>query len=151
MEPDTWLGMETGCSLNCIILRSPFPGGLDSKQSAMWETWVRLLGWKDPWRKEWLTSPVFLPGEFHGQRGLAGYSPWGLKESGRAERLTTTPPPFTDPQTLVFPGRLRQCQTFQQNLSSMRAGLKLNHFLPTSWGRETSWQVSFQNIWEHLA
>ena len=33
-----------------------------------------------PWRKEWLPTPVFLPGEFHGQRNLAGYSPWGRKE-----------------------------------------------------------------------
>jgi len=30
---------------------------------------------------EWQPAPVFLPGEFHGQRILAGYSPWGLKES----------------------------------------------------------------------
>jgi len=32
------------------------------------------------WRREWQPTPVFLPGEFHGQR-LAGYSPWSLKES----------------------------------------------------------------------
>ena len=35
---------------------------------------------KIPWRKEWLPTPVFLPGECHGQRSLAGYSPWGCKE-----------------------------------------------------------------------
>ena len=29
----------------------------------------------------WLTTPVFLSGEFHGQRSLEGYSPWGFKES----------------------------------------------------------------------
>ena len=29
------------------------------------------------------TTPVFLPGEFHGQRSLVGYSSWGLKESGQ--------------------------------------------------------------------
>ena len=34
-----------------------------------------------PWRREWLPTPAFLPGEFHGQRSLAGYSPWGFKES----------------------------------------------------------------------
>ena len=33
-----------------------------------------------PWRKEWQPSPVFLPGEFHGQKSLAGYCPWGHKE-----------------------------------------------------------------------
>ena len=34
---------------------------------------------KIPWREEWLPSPVFLPGEFYGQRSLAGYSPWGCR------------------------------------------------------------------------
>ena len=29
---------------------------------------------KIPWRKEWLPTPLFLPGEFHGQRNLAGYT-----------------------------------------------------------------------------
>ena len=33
------------------------------------------------WRREWQLTPVFLPGEFYGQRSLAGYSPWGHKES----------------------------------------------------------------------
>ena len=36
---------------------------------------------KIPWRREWLPTPVFLPGEFHGQRSLAGYVPWGCKKS----------------------------------------------------------------------
>ena len=30
-----------------------------------------------PWRRAWQPTPVFLPGESHGQRSLAGYSPWG--------------------------------------------------------------------------
>ena len=37
---------------------------------------------KIPWRRTW--ESVFLPGEFHGQRNLVGYSPWGHKESGTA-------------------------------------------------------------------
>ena len=37
-------------------------------------------------RKEWQSSPIFLPGEFHGQRSLEGYSAWGRKESGMTER-----------------------------------------------------------------
>ena len=40
---------------------------------------------KIPWRKEWQATPVFLPGEFHGQRSLSGYSPWGRKESDTME------------------------------------------------------------------
>ena len=38
--------------------------------------------------KPGLPTPVFLPGDFHGQRGLAGYSPWGHKESHMSVRLT---------------------------------------------------------------
>ena len=46
------------------------------------ETWVRSLGREDSLEKAWHPTPVFLPGEFHGQRRLVvGYSPWGLKES----------------------------------------------------------------------
>ena len=37
--------------------------------------WVR----KIPWRRKWQPTPVFLPGEFHGQRSLASYNPWGLR------------------------------------------------------------------------
>ena len=46
---------------------------------AMWETWVRSLGWEDPLEQEMQPPPVFLPGESHGQRSLAGYSPWGCR------------------------------------------------------------------------
>ena len=41
---------------------------------AVQETEVQSLGGKMPWRREWLPTPVFLPGEFHGQRSLVGYS-----------------------------------------------------------------------------
>ena len=43
--------------------------------------WVRSLGQEDPLEEGMATTPVFLPGESHGQRSLAGYSPWGCKES----------------------------------------------------------------------
>ena len=42
-----------------------------------------------PWRRAWEPPPVFLPGESHGQRSLAGYSPWGNKELNMAERAHT--------------------------------------------------------------
>ena len=45
---------------------------------------------KMPWRRKWQPSPVFLLGEFHGQRSLAGYSPWARKESDTTKQLTTT-------------------------------------------------------------
>ena len=36
---------------------------------------------RSPWRRKWQPTPVFLPGESHGQRSLVGYGPWGRKES----------------------------------------------------------------------
>ena len=45
-------------------------------------------GGKIPWRREWLPIPVFLPGKFHGQRGLVSYSPWDDKESDAVEQLS---------------------------------------------------------------
>ena len=57
---------------------------------AMQETRFDPWGGKNPWRKEWPPTPVFLPRELHGQRSLASYSPWGLKESDKTKRLTHT-------------------------------------------------------------
>ena len=42
-----------------------------------------------PWWRTWQPSPVFLPGESHGQRSLEGYSPWGRREVDMASRLRT--------------------------------------------------------------
>ena len=51
---------------------------------AMEETWVT----KIPWRRARQPTPVFLPGESHGQRSLVGYSPWGHKESDTTQQLS---------------------------------------------------------------
>ena len=47
---------------------------------AMHMTLVRSLGQEDPSERKWQPTPRFLPGEFHGQRILVGYSLWGHKE-----------------------------------------------------------------------
>ena len=62
-----------------------FPGGSDGKEFVMQETQVWFLGWEDPLEKEMATTPVFLPGEFHEQKSLVGYGPWGHKESDMTE------------------------------------------------------------------
>ena len=48
------------------------------------DAWVRKISC----RREWLLTPVFLPEEFHGQRRLVGYSPWGHRDSDTTEWLT---------------------------------------------------------------
>ena len=70
----------------CIIMANS-PDGSDGKESA-YNTGDFWIG-KIPWRREWQPTPVFLPGEFHGQRSLGGYSPWGQKASEATEQLTT--------------------------------------------------------------
>ena len=64
-----------------------FPGGAHGKESAWqcrrhkrhrFDPWVG----KIPWRRAWQPTPVFLPGEFHGQRSLVDYSPWGSQRVG---------------------------------------------------------------------
>ena len=51
----------------------------------MRETRVQSLDREDPLEKKMANAPVFLPGEFHGQRSLEGYSPWGHKQSDTTE------------------------------------------------------------------
>ena len=58
---------------------------LPAMQDTSVRSWVRNI----LWRREQKSTPVFLPGESHGQRSLLGYSPWGHKESDRTELLTS--------------------------------------------------------------
>ena len=74
----TYIGIYTWASLVAQRLKH---------LPAMWETWVRSLGGEDPLEEEMAPTPVFLPGESHGQRSLVGYSPRGRKESDTTERL----------------------------------------------------------------
>ena len=64
-----------------------FPGGLSKLNEPRFDPWVGRI----PWRREWPRTLVFLLGEFHGQRSLAGYSPWDHKELDMTEtgQLTT--------------------------------------------------------------
>ena len=71
---------SAGASLVAQMVKNP---------PAMWEPgfdpWVRRI----PWRRARQPTPVFLPGESHGQRSLAGDSPWGCKELDTTELLST--------------------------------------------------------------
>ena len=51
------------------------------------DPWVRRI----PWRREWLPIPVFVPGEFHGQMSMVGYSPQSGKEWVTTEANNTFP------------------------------------------------------------
>ena len=70
-----------------------FPGGTSGKESTCHCRRHKRLGFNPwvgkPWSRKWQPTPLFLPGEFHGQRNLVGYSPWGCKESDMTEQLST--------------------------------------------------------------
>ena len=69
------------------------------------DLWVGTI----PWRRAWQPTPVFLPGESHGQRSLAGYSPWGHTESRHdLATKTTTTPPLLYRQSLIKPNWRRR-------------------------------------------
>ena len=67
-----------------LCLNPDFPGGSDGKESACSARFDPWFG-KIPGRRKWQSTPVLLPGKFHGQRSLAGYCPWGHKESDMTE------------------------------------------------------------------
>ena len=94
---------------------------------AIQETWVQSLGWagRSPGERAWQPTPVFFPGESHGQRSLASYSPWGHKELDTTERLTHTYSP-SEISPAVRKG-LRVCVDSQQQKAlevGVHAGLR---------------------------
>ena len=68
-------------------VRQAFPGGSEDQESACSaeDPGSNPGSGRFPCRREWLPTPVFLPGKTHEQRSLVGYSPWGHKESDRTE------------------------------------------------------------------
>ena len=61
------------------MVKNPLP--MQETKRRGFDPWVR----KIPWRRAWQPTPVFLPGESHRRRSLAGCSPWGPKESDTNE------------------------------------------------------------------
>ena len=117
------------------------PWWLGGKESACqcrrcrFNPWVR----KIPWRRAWQPTPVFLPGESHGQRSWTGYSPWGHKESHnwaptRTKAMYLTRQVWPSPISLdSFPA------PFSQNLHHF--GLSL--YFPSSFLSQVPWTCCF--------
>ena len=74
------------CYKGLFIPLHELPSGHNAKGSACQRRRCERCGFdpwvgKIPWSRKWQPTPVFLPGEFHGQRSLVDYHPWGPKES----------------------------------------------------------------------
>ena len=80
MDGRAWWAAVFGVAHSRTRLKRLSISGSVAKESACsagFDPWV----WRIPWRRKWQPTPVLLPGEFHGQRSWAGYSPWDHKES----------------------------------------------------------------------
>ena len=72
----------------CFFFFFPYWGWLRQQRICLqcggpeFNSWIRKI-----WRKEWLPTPILLPGESHGQRSLVGYSPWVCKELDMTKQL----------------------------------------------------------------
>ena len=69
----------------CVCVCGGLPGSSVGKESACNTGDTGSISGLIPWRKARQLTPVFLSGEFHGQRSLAGYSPWGYREPDMTE------------------------------------------------------------------
>ena len=83
---------------------------------------------KIPWRKTWQPTPVFSPGESHGQRSLEGYSPWDRKETDRTKVTEHTPHTHTVPHECYSQVQWVACAQFGQGVESLNTGR-------VKWGR----------------
>ena len=83
------------------------PWWLNGKESTCQRRRLKFDSWvgKIPWKREWHPTPVCLPGEFHGQRSLVGYSPWGCKGSDWTEQLIHA---VRTKQFLLIPGFVKK-------------------------------------------
>ena len=71
---------DTGASQVALVVKNP-----PANKREVRDTGSISGSGRFPWRRAWQPTQVFLPGESHGQRSLAGYSPWGHKESETTE------------------------------------------------------------------
>ena len=89
-----WLCIQTLVFMVTSIFEAcGFPSGASDKESACQCRRLKRHGFnpwvgKIPWSRKWQPTQVFLPGKFHGQRSLAGCSPWGHKKSDTTEQLS---------------------------------------------------------------
>ena len=74
-SPGEWIGYPLQYSLASLVAQ------IVKNPCTMQDTWVLSLDWEDTLERGWLLTPVFRPGEFHGQRSLIGYIVHGVTKS----------------------------------------------------------------------
>ena len=116
-----------------LCTSTDFPGGSACKASACNVGDTGDMGSlpgseRPPWKRKWLPTPVFLPGESHEHRSLVGYSLWGCKESNMTEQLTHRQ--ATADVSVQFSSVAQSCPTLCDPMNSSTPGLPVHHQLP---------------------
>ena len=76
---------EVWASQVALVVKNRPANAGDIRKTRWFDPWVG----KIPWRRAQQPTPVFLPGEFHGQRSMVGYSSWCCKELDMTEVTNT--------------------------------------------------------------
>ena len=111
----------------CALQKKTLPTSFKRKKKRLllqcrcgFDPWIR----KIRWRREWPPTPAFLPGESHGQRGLAGHSPQGHQESDAPERLNR----HSCRQMRVYPREGYTCSKIQDVSTPKKHSNPKRHF-----------------------
>ena len=93
------------------------------RQRRCWfDPWIRTI----PWRRKWQHTPVFLPGESHGQRTLVGYSPWVTKRWTRLKRMSM----YHAHEDLIMVGNVSSEQTQASAIRQVRIVFEVSGHCP---------------------
>ena len=97
---------------------------------------------KRPWRREWLPTPEFWPGEFHGQRNLAGYSPWGSQQVDMTEWLSLTHSDYhSNMYLLLVMGHLKEAPVWINTNSKIVGPVSIMGFYYILFPLQNSWKL----------
>ena len=143
------VGQDWVTSLSLFTISKGLLRWLSGKESACqckrcgFNPWSR----KIPWRRTWQPTPVFLPGKSHGQRSLAGYSPWTRKEWDTALWLNNNVGQWKieilmgNPETvwphLIFP-KIKSMSTYQASLVAQL--VKNPPAMQETWVQSLGWE-----------
>ena len=123
-------GMERGRFEEKFTTKDPLEKGMATHSSIL------------AWRREWLPTPVFLPGESYGQRSLSGYSPWGCRVRHHWAMNTSLPNVSLESRTFVAKVVCCVLMSWSWDLGEVS---KCSSFLRTAF--VTRWGVGVRITW----
>ena len=123
------VGRDIGASQVALVVNNMLANA--GNMRCRFNPWVK----KIPWRRAWQPTPVFLPGESHGQRSLEGYNPEGVKELDTMEAILHTCIRDTEKQNT--------CQSHFKNKPKRKTSILKGLWVP-GWGN--AWALEGRQV-----